>query len=191
MWDGSKLSIVQLSAAVGAIQSTASSQPEPLILTNISVGPLEITGFTVSVNDQAVYDPTGRLISNEVVDPDLQGCINLAMQQQSITDVAELNVLSCANSEIADLSNISQLTELRFLDLGDNNISNITPLQELAKLSGLNLMNNFITEIGPLLNIASLTSLSLLGNDEIPCSQLDDLIAKLGDNLTAPENCRN
>ena len=146
--------------------------------------------YTFSVNDQAIYDPTGRLITSEVTDPDLQGCINLAMRQQNIANAAELSVLSCANAEISDLGNIGQLTQLRFLDLGNNNIINITPLEDLAQLSGLNLMNNSITEIGPLLNIASLASISLLGNDGIPCNQLNELAAKLGDNLTPPENCR-
>lgn len=147
--------------------------------------------FTVSVNNQAVYDPTGRLIVNEAIDPDLQGCINLALRQQNISDVSELSVLSCPNSEVDDLGNIGQLTQLRFLDLGNNNISNITPLEELTQLGGLNLMNNFITDIGPLLNVVSLASVSLAGNDGIPCSQLELLAAKLGDNLTPPDTCRN
>ena len=159
-------------------------------ITALLVGVSCAQQYTFSVNNQAVYDPTGRLISSEVADPDLQGCINLAMRQQNIADAAELSVLSCANAEINDLGNIGLLTQLQFLDLSNNNITNITPLEELTQLSGLNLMNNFITEIGPLLNIVSLASVSLLGNDRISCSQLDELSAKLGDNLAAPDNCR-
>jgi hypothetical protein len=147
--------------------------------------------YTVSVNDQAVFDPGGRLFSGQVVDPDLQGCINLALRQQRLNDATELRVLSCPNSEIENLGSISQLGQLRFLDLGGNNISNVTPLEELPLLSGLNLANNQILDIGPLLNIAALTSLNLQGNDDIPCSQLDLLIVKLRANLTPPENCRN
>lgn len=147
--------------------------------------------FTVSINDQAVFDPEGRLISSEVTDPDLQGCINLALSQQGVNNVAELSVLSCAASEIDDLERIGQLVQLRFLDLGNNRISNITPLEELPQLGGLNLMNNEIIDIGPLLNIPSLASVSLLGNDGIPCRQLAILADRLGDNLTPPTSCRN
>ena len=147
--------------------------------------------FTVSINDQAVYDPLGRLISGQVTDSDLQGCINLALQQQNLQDAAELNVLACANSQIVNLENISLLKQLRFLDLANNNISNITPLEGLTQLGGVNLTNNVITDVTPLLNIASLASVGLLGNDQIPCTQLDLLVTKLGANLTPPVSCKN
>ena len=62
-------------------------------------------GFTVSVNDQSVYDPGGRLFTSQVEDADLQGCINLAVRQQNLDNPEELNVLSCANSQIASLEN--------------------------------------------------------------------------------------
>jgi Leucine-rich repeat (LRR) protein len=147
--------------------------------------------FTVSVNNQALFDPAGRLISNEVTDPDLQGCINLAIEQQNIRSALELTVLSCADSEVNDLNNIGQLTQLRFLDLANNQISNITPLENLQELGGLNLMNNAILDITPLLTINSLTSVSLIGNQDIPCSQLQLLREKLGDNLSEPISCNN
>ena len=147
--------------------------------------------FTVTVNNQAVYDPTGRLIVSEVVDADLQGCINLAMQQQNVQSAGELTVLSCANSEIQNLERIGQLTQLRFLDLSNNKISNLTPLEELSLLGGLNLSNNQISNLGPLLNMPSLTSVSLIGNNGISCVQLSLIENRFGDNLTPPESCRN
>ena len=147
--------------------------------------------FTISVNNQPVYDPTGRLSTNEVINAELQGCINLAMRQQNVNDATELTVLSCGNSEISDLERISQLGQLRFLDLANNNISNITPLEELPQLGGLNLNNNLITDIRPLLNISSLTSVNLLGNDEIPCNQVQLLRERFNGNLILPEDCKN
>lgn len=147
--------------------------------------------LTVSVNDQAVYDPRGRIIGSQALDADLQGCINLAMEQQQVNSPAELRVLSCANSEIRNLANIGRLQRLRFLDLSNNNIANLTPLEELPNLSALSLVNNRITDIGPLLNIQSLTSVSLLGNNTIPCQQLSQLRQILGNNLTPPDSCRN
>ncbi len=147
--------------------------------------------FTVSVNDQAVYDPSGRLITDEVVDADLQGCINLALRQQNLSSPIELTVLSCANSEIRSLENIGRLVQLRFLDLGNNNISNITPLEDLQVLGGLNLLNNAVLDIAPLLNMPGLVSVNLGGNEQVPCVQLDQLAARVGENLTRPRNCRN
>lgn len=145
---------------------------------------------TVSVNSQPVYDPQGRLLGGEAIDASLQGCINLALQQQDLELPAELTVLSCANGEIRSLENIGQLQALRFLDLANNRIRNITPLEDLPVLGGLNLVNNNISDIGPLFNMPNLASVNLRGNDTIPCQQLRSLRNRLGDNLSAPESCR-
>ena len=147
--------------------------------------------FTVSVNSQPVYDPLGRLPGNEAIDANLQGCINLALQQQAVELPAQLTVLSCANAEIRNLENIGQLQGLRFLDLANNSIRNITPLESLQSVGGLNLMNNRIDDIGPLFNIPSLASVNLQGNNDIPCRQINSLRNQMGDNLVAPDACRN
>lgn len=147
--------------------------------------------FTVSVNNQTVFDPSSRLLDGEALDPSLQGCINLAVRQQNLNNAGELTVLSCANSQVADLDNIEKLSQIRFLDLANNSISNLTPLEQLGQLAGLNLLNNAITDISPLFNIASLTTVSLSGNDGINCGQLQALADKLGDSLTGPATCRN
>ena len=147
--------------------------------------------FTISLNDQAVYDPDGRLLSSQLSDPNLQGCANYALSQQELMGIDQLPVLSCADSEVRTIENIGQLSRLRFLDLGNNNISNITPLEQLNQLSGINLANNPIRDASPLLNIPALNSANLLGNFEIPCEQLQILREKLGDNLQASSSCRN
>lgn len=147
--------------------------------------------LAVSVNNRAVYDPGGRLLGDEVLDADLQGCINLSLRQQGLDNPAQLNVLSCANAEIRELDNIGQLTQLRFLDLGNNLITNVTPLENLRQLSGLNLAGNQINDVSPLMNMPSLTSVILEGNVNIPCDQLDDLRQRLGDKLVEPTTCSN
>ena len=143
----------------------------------------------MSINEQSVYDPEGRLVLEEVADADLQGCINLALQQQNLSEPGELTVLSCANAEISNLDKIGELTRLRFLDLGNNNLTNITPLEDLPVLSGVNLLNNLITDIGPLFNMPNLSSVNLEGNNRIPCRELDELRESLGSNLSAPAAC--
>ncbi len=145
--------------------------------------------YTISVNNNAVFDPQDRLYTGEVRNADLQGCINFALTQQKLKSSEELQVLACANSEVTELTNIANLTELRFLDLGSNRISNLAPLERLRKLSGLNLSNNQVKDISPLLRIATLRSLSLIGNNQIPCDDVALLENKLGANFTAPESC--
>ena len=147
--------------------------------------------YTVSVNNQAVFDPTGRLFNAELADPDLQGCVNIAMQQQSTQNAGLLRVLSCGHSEVETLGSIEQLTQLRFLDLNNNLIRDVSPLIGLRLLGGLNLMNNSVLDISPLLNMTNLASVNLVGNDNIPCQQLLSLEERLGSNLTRPVRCRN
>lgn len=149
------------------------------------------TNYTVSVNNQAVFDPGGRLFTGELADPDLQGCVNIAMQQQGIQNAELLRVLSCGSSEVETLANIGQLTQLRFLDLNNNVIRDLSPLSSLRSLGGLNLMNNAIVDIGPLLNMPNLASVNLVGNNNISCTQLDSLRDRLGNNLDRPASCRN
>lgn len=145
--------------------------------------------YSISVNDRALFDPTGRLPTGEVADASLQGCINFALIQQDLQSATELSVLSCPGSEIRSLEAIAVLARVRFLDLGNNGISNVTPLEDLPFLSALNLSGNAITDAGPLLNIENLVSLNLQGNDGIPCAQVADLRERLGENLQAPDGC--
>ena len=145
--------------------------------------------IVVSINEQPIYDPSGRIRQGEVLDADLQGCINLALQQNKMNLPSELSALSCADAQIVDLEKISQLAKLRFLDLGGNNITNITPLEELPILSGLNLKDNQIRDITPLLNMPNLNSVNLQGNNRISCSELSRLEGRSGLSVVAPDTC--
>ena len=145
--------------------------------------------IVVSINEQPIYDPSGRIRQGEVLDADLQGCINLALQQHNTNLPSELSALSCADAQITDLGKISQLAKLRFLDLGGNNITNITPLEELPILSGLNLKDNQIRDITPLLNMPNLNSVNLQGNNRISCSELSRLKGRSGLSVVVPDTC--
>ena len=145
--------------------------------------------IAISINNRAVYDPRGRLLKNETLDADLQGCINLSLRQQNLSNPSEIKTLSCANAEIQNLDNIGLLSRLRFLDVSGNQITNITPLEALPELSGINLANNQIVEIGPLFNLPSLTSVLLEGNSAIPCAQLRSLKQKLERTFSLPSRC--
>ena len=147
--------------------------------------------FAVTVNNRSVYDPRLPAQLLQVVDSDLQGCINLAVQQQGISNPAELTVLSCAAANVTDLEGIDQFRNLRFLDLAGNNFTDLRPLTSLPQLTGLSIPDNPVTDIAPLLAMESLTAVILTGNVRIPCTQLDRLEERLGSNLTRPATCRS
>ncbi len=144
--------------------------------------------FAVTLNNQSVYDPRGV---SQMADADLQGCINLALGQTEGLSANQLTVLSCPAAEVADLRGIGQLSGLRFLDLAGNRISDLQPLMTLTQLSGLSLPDNPLTDISPLFSMSSLSAVILSGNPGIPCSQLDRLEQRLGQNLTRPATCRD
>lgn len=147
--------------------------------------------FSVSVNEQTLYDPRTQLPVAQLSDPGLQGCVNIALQQQQVQAINELSALSCASSEVIRLGGLQQLSALRFLNLSDNNIVDLNPLSALNQLSGLSLANNPITDAAALLSLPNLNVLNLLGSEAIPCSQLNLLEQKLGTGLQRPANCRN
>ncbi len=147
--------------------------------------------FVVTVNDQSLYDPRVPAGVLQLNDPDLQGCVNIALVQQNIVDSATLGVLSCAYANVTDLRGIEQFQNLRFLDLAGNNIADLQPLSFLPQLSGLSIPDNPLDDISPLFEMDSLTAVILSGNVRLSCAQLDLLEQRLGENLTRPDSCEN
>ena len=166
-------------------------KPLILLLTMLTLVVACNRQYAVTINNQSVYDPrvpTGLL---QLSDPDLQGCINLALSRPGVNDSSQLEVLSCANTNVADLRGIGQFRNLRFLDLAGNNITDLQPLTSLSRLSGLSIPHNPVTDISPLFGMNSLSAVILTGNNQLPCSQLDRLEQRLGQNLTRPQDCQN
>jgi Leucine-rich repeat (LRR) protein len=145
--------------------------------------------FSVSVNEQVLYDPRdfGRIVS--VADAGLQSCINLVMQQREFTSADQIQVIACPSLEIERLDGIRELGNLRFLDVAGNRLVHLDELRHLSRLSSVNAPDNALQDISGILSIASLTSAVLTGNNSIPCTQLDSLAQRLGPNLLRPENC--
>ncbi|MEX2130668.1 MAG: hypothetical protein WD772_04215 [Pseudohongiellaceae bacterium] len=146
--------------------------------------------YSVTVNNQTVYTPNAAGSGYQVPDPDLQGCINLALRQQNVINPADLLALSCANADVSDIAGIDGFPLLRFLDLANNQLLDLSPLAQLPQLSGLNLPNNAISDIATLLAMRTLIVVNLEGNSRIPCDQLDTLQNRLGTGLSRPVTCR-
>lgn len=147
--------------------------------------------YSVSINNQPVFNPNTGSVGYAVRDADLQGCFNLALRQQNTNDPLALQTLSCAGAEVEDLTGIGRFARLRFVDLGRNRIGDLTPLANLSQLAGLNLPGNQISDISTLLTMPALTAVNLADNPRIPCSQLDVLQQRLGESLIRSSPCRN
>ncbi|MCL2360665.1 MAG: leucine-rich repeat domain-containing protein [Defluviitaleaceae bacterium] len=65
------------------------------------------------------------------------------------------------NTNIADISSISNLTSITYLSLDNNPIQDISALANLTSLTSLHISNSLVQDISPLSNLTSLTSLSL------------------------------
>ena len=145
--------------------------------------------YTLSLNNQPLYDPGDKLYTGEIKNADLQGCINIAIKQQNVKTSSELTILSCSSSEISALSDLTLLSQLRFLDLGNNKITDLKPLEQLRYLKGLNISNNSVKDITPLLSLPSLVTLNLIGNNEISCASIQKMKNKMSRGLLKPGRC--
>lgn len=145
--------------------------------------------YSVSVNQQVLYDPRPGASAVRMADAGLQSCINLLMRQQSGSNPAQIAVIACPNLEISDLGGIAALSALRFVDLAGNNLSNLDELRHLSSLSSVHAPDNQLQDISGILSTATLTSAVLTGNPAIPCDQLDVLQARLGQNLIRSQQC--
>ena len=145
--------------------------------------------FSISVNDQMLYDPRPGTSGVVVADAGLQSCINVLMRQRGLTDVEQIQVLACPLLEIESLAGINQLVNLRFLDLAGNQLMNLDGLAGAKNLSSINAPDNRLQDISAILQIPTLSSAVMTGNQLIPCSQLEVLQAKLDNSLLAPERC--
>ncbi len=145
--------------------------------------------FSVSVNEQMLYDPRPGSALVVVADAGLQSCINVQVRDRQITDAAQIQVLACPMLEITSLAGIGQLVNLRFLDLAGNELVNLDGLANARSLSSINAPDNRLQDISAILQIPTLSSAVMTGNVLIPCSQLAQLQSKLANNLLAPESC--
>jgi Leucine-rich repeat (LRR) protein len=153
---------------------------------------LSLTGcgrkFSVSVNEQMLYDPRPSSALVVVADAGLQSCINVLVRDRQITEVSQIQVLTCPMLEIRSLTGIDQLINLRFLDLAGNELVNLDGLANARSLSSVNTPDNRLQDISAILQIPTLSAV-MTGNLLIPCSQLAQLQSKLANNLLAPDSC--
>lgn len=145
--------------------------------------------YLVTLNEQVLYSPNEALKDPVFSDPALQGCLNRLLSTDGDTDLASIRTFACPQAGIQSLRGISALSGLEQLELSGNGIDNISELQPLRNLRVVSLRNNRIRNIGPLASLPVLRFVSLEGNDDVPCRQLDELGARLGNTLNRPATC--
>jgi Leucine-rich repeat (LRR) protein len=160
------------------------------ILLSLTLAGCIASPYTVSLNNNVLYTPNAALAAGGVADAALQGCINQALAATKGT-TASLKILACPNAGVLSLQGLNTLEALEQLELSNNNIDNLSPLQPLRNLRVVSLRNNAIRNIGPLSGLPLLRFVSLEGNQNIPCSQLDELQEKLGNTLNRPSDCND
>ncbi|WP_156412703.1 hypothetical protein [Pseudohongiella spirulinae] len=146
--------------------------------------------FSVSVNQNVLYDPRPASGLIRVADPGLQSCINVTVRQREISDITDITVLACPQLEISSLAGLEAVASLRFIDLAGNELETLDGLRRLERLTSVNAPNNLLKDISGILALNSLTSAVLTDNPDIPCDQLESLQQKLGQNLIRSPQCR-
>ncbi|MBU2099088.1 MAG: hypothetical protein KKD00_10020, partial [Gammaproteobacteria bacterium] len=145
--------------------------------------------FSVSLNEQMLYDPRPGNTIVTVADAGLQSCINVLMRDRSLTDPSQVQVLACPALDIESLAGIGQLANLRFLDVAGNLLTNLDGLSTLDNLSSVNAPDNRLQDVSAIMDLTTLSSAVLTGNPQIPCVQLAALSENLGNNLLTSATC--
>jgi Leucine-rich repeat (LRR) protein len=156
------------------------------LLSGCSINP-----YTVTLNNNVLYTPNEALRNAVLQDPGLQACLNQTLARNAQSDPAAVTLLACPGAGVQSLAGIDALVNLEQLELSDNTITNLSPLLPLKKLRVLSLRNNSVGDIRPLDSLPILRFLSLEGNNRIPCPQLDEFQAKLGNTFNRPQTCVN
>lgn len=145
--------------------------------------------YAVTLNEQTLYDPRDGLAQGRFADPGLQACITLALQQENIDEMSQIQALNCAGMEIRSLEGVEALSNLQIIDVSQNRLVHLDALRRSNRLRVVNASDNPLNDISGLQGISTLNAAILRGATGIPCQQLERLSQRLGENLTRPENC--
>ncbi len=145
------------------------------------------TQYDLTVNDRVVYTPKPLFTDYAAPDAALQACLEQAIAYYKVSAPAQLQVLDCADSGIAELTGLQVFTGLRRLRLGDNQVVSLAPLATLSSLESLEMRNNRVADPRPLYDLLSLRILDLRGNSELLCPRPQDLFRVV--ELDLPAHC--
>lgn len=111
-----------------------------------------------------------------VPDPQLQACLDQAVDANNWATTEDVTALDCPGYGIQTLDGIGQLNNLTQLNLSGNQISKTYELELLSQLTLLNLSSNRLVDIAPLLNLHNLQQLNLGGNFQLKSWDVETVI---------------
>ena len=78
-----------------------------------------------------------------------------------LVKLGEVELLYLRNTEVSDVSALSNLTNLEWLYFSNTEVSDVSALSKLTKLDELSLYNTKVSDVSALSNLTNLKSLSL------------------------------
>lgn len=144
--------------------------------------------YSISVNDNVVYEPPTLFHAFNTPDDSLRQCINNTIEEGRLTSAEQLKQLVCPTGHIVELQGIETFMNIEQLGLANNAISSIAPLEKLPHLKQLNLSNNDIRDFSVIFQLKELVYLNVEGNNHANCDSLVQREQRFEINM--PDHCR-
>lgn len=146
-------------------------------------------GYAFNINDNPVYKPPSLFSAYRIEDRALADCVQQSIEDQRVTEAAQLTQLNCSSAGISSLHGLGTFTGLKAVSLADNQLENIEELSELSRLEILILKDNQIASAEPLLPLLRLQELDLRNNDSLECRDARQLADNIEGKVRLPEAC--
>ncbi|NQZ05539.1 MAG: leucine-rich repeat domain-containing protein, partial [Algicola sp.] len=141
------------------------------LLENNNIDCSELDSLIGTLTDSQISRPThcvgsGTFIADvPFANDNLRQCVIAAASNNDWHNVDEVTQLSCASSDIDDLTGLEYFVHLTSLTLNDNQLTDLTPLNALIELTYLDVRKNAVTDIQGLNRLLELTTLKLAKNN--------------------------
>ncbi len=153
----------------------------------LSFGLASCADYSISVNDNTVYDPPKIFTQFRVADSNLQRCIDETIKEEKITNAKQLRNLQCPNKDIQVLDGLAIFSELKILGLAGNPLKNIDDVAALKLLEQLDLQASGTIQLTKISGL-KLDYLNLSENPDLHCDDFQQLMDIKS--LIKPEHCK-
>ena len=162
--------------------------PRPLLLALAAVV-AGCSGYSYTLNEREVFSPPRLFSDYQLADRALQECVQQAIEDQAITEPAQLHDLNCSRGGIASLAGIAAFPALARLGLDGNALTSVAPLASLKKLTLLQLRENRLSGFETALCGTPGRKIALAGNTGFRCEDLERLRACGVELVDRPSHC--
>jgi len=150
--------------------------PTNLFLKLIAIIPLFICtsckNYSVSLNQNEIYNPVKVFTDFKLIDTALQQCVDRIIKENKLTKPEQLQSVICGPTGIVTLEGLAFFDSITHLGVRDNKVANIEAISHLKQLKQLDISNNLIKDISPIFTLETLEYVNLEGLEAIPCRQV-------------------